>query len=262
MQDLITAQVEIETDTALFHRHQFLYNYLIDEGIEEIVSNISDPKLAIEILIKLCATPYVPLDSLLLMLRNYNSLPLQTIANVIEEMVTESLILLNRDKASSFFKIPDDIKLMLDSYTFPLPLICKPSYLNSNTDSAYYTKQHSYSNISNLPRDVLDTIDINLDHLNQVNSTPFVLGNMTDSQISIPEQGDDSDFKYQQKLNSIAKFLDSSENIYNVLKPYSAIYLTHYYDKRGRVYCKGYQCNYQSTDVHKSVIHIQTIKEI
>ena len=262
MENLITAQVQIEMDTASFHRHQYLFNYLIQEGIEDLVTNISEPKLAIEVIVKLCATAYVPLDSLLLMLRNYNSLPLQTIANVIEEMVNDSLVIITNGKASSFFKISEDIKDILDSYTFPLPLVCTPSYLNNNTDSAYYTKEHSYSNISNIPKEYIDTMDINLDHLNQVNSIPLVLGNMLDSEITIPDQGDDSNFKHQQKINSMAKYLQTAERIYDVLKPYSTVYLTHYYDKRGRVYSKAYQINDQGNDWNKALIHIHTIGEI
>ena len=39
------------------------------------------------------------------------------------------------------------------------------------------------------------------------------------------------------------------------------IYLTHKYDKRGRVYCQGYYISYQGTDWNKAVIELSN-KEI
>jgi DNA-directed RNA polymerase len=32
------------------------------------------------------------------------------------------------------------------------------------------------------------------------------------------------------------------------------IYLTHRYDRRGRIYCTGYHVNEQGTDYHKAVL--------
>ena len=39
------------------------------------------------------------------------------------------------------------------------------------------------------------------------------------------------------------------------------IYLTHKYDKRGRIYCQGYFISYQGTDWNKAVIELSN-KEI
>ena len=255
-------QVSIENATASFHKNKYLYEFLIANKIEEVVKNLSQPELAIQVIMKLCATPYVPTSSLLSMLRNYDNLPLPKIAKLLEEMVKGKLITISRGKVSTWMKLPQDKKEILDSYNYPLPLVIEPMYLHENTDSAYYTKELSLSNVTNLSVDLINIIDINLDHLNQMNRTPLELGDMLDSHISMPPQLDDSDYDYKLKLNNLVKYFKSASNIYSILCEHKSIYLTHYYDKRGRIYCKGFHVSYQGSDWNKSLIHIQTFFEI
>lgn len=255
----IDDQVNIENTTAIFHKHKFIHNHLIEIGIEEVInsSSILNIDLAIEVVIKLCTTPYSPIDSLLSSLRNYNNLPLQEIADTISLMVNEGLLSYNHPKISSVYQIPEDIKIKLNAFSYPLPLVIEPRTLNTNTDSAYYTKEHSYSNVTNIPSNIIDLIDINLDHLNHVNKTPLILYKL-DSFPDIPNiKEGESQVDYNKKLTALSKYVDVSTDINTLLEDYETIYLTHYYDKRGRIYCKGYHLTYQGTDWNKAIIHIK-----
>jgi hypothetical protein len=252
-----TDQINIETTTALFNRHDFIYKHLISIGIEEVIPDSVDINLSIEIVIKLCTTPYIPIDSLLSSLKGYAELSLQEIADTISTLIDVGMLSYKNLKVSSVYQVPEEIALKLNSFSYPLPLVHEPNLLKQNVDSAYYTKQHCYSNITNIPKDIMELIDINLDHLNHINKTPLHLYPI-DLYPEIPNQKEGEDgIEYSKKLTSLGKYIDASTDIHNLLSSYDTLYLSHYYDKRGRIYCKGYHLNYQGSDWNKAVLHIK-----
>lgn len=57
-----------------------------------------------------------------------------------------------------------------------------------------------------------------------------------------------------QEEKNFEKFSDMQRNIAEVYSVEDKFYLTHRYDKRGRIYPTGYWINYQGNDFAKALI--------
>jgi DNA-directed RNA polymerase len=67
---------------------------------------------------------------------------------------------------------------------------------------------------------------------------------------------EDEDYKeYQKRVKQFEKYDRTAKDVMTHLEiADNEFYLTHKYDKRGRIYCQGYHVNYQGTPWNKAVI--------
>lgn len=139
-------------------------------------------------------------------------------------------------------------KLTLDQHTndrlsqllYPLPMVIPPKRVTRNTDSGY----HYLGPQSLVLKNKFFSEDINLEHINRVNSIALRLN---EDVVNDLVNTHDKPFESQQDYNNWVIFVKQQREILDFYRDHE-FYLTHKYDKRGRVYCQGYHISYQSTD--------------
>ena len=155
--------------------------------------------------------------------------------------------------------ITKEVQEELDRYQFPLPMVVEPRKLRDNLDSAYI----SMNDGSVILRDNHHDDDVCLDHLNRVNKIQFTLDNDTANMIrnrwrnlDKPKTGE-SKQDFERRKRAFEKYDRTAKIVMSqVTRLGNQFWLTHKYDKRGRVYCQGYHINYQGAAWNKSVIQL------
>lgn len=154
------------------------------------------------------------------------------------------------------YEITDDVQKIIDTYQYPLPMIVKPKKLKSNYDSGYLNHKCSIILKNNHHDD-----DVCLDFINQMNSVPLRINHRTAQLVhnkwkSIDKQKADESFAdWKKRQKAFDKYNRTAHDVLNhIAVAGNKFYLTHRYDKRGRVYCQGYHVSYQGTAWNKSVI--------
>lgn len=152
--------------------------------------------------------------------------------------------------------VTPDVKEDLDRYQYPLPMVVEPREIRSNAQSGYLTVQSSVILKNNHHDD-----DVCLDHLNRVNKIKFRINHDVATQIhntwaglDKPKEGETiSSFKQRQA--QFKKYDETCKDIFVHAEISGGVfYLTHKYDKRGRVYSQGYHVNYQGNTWNKATI--------
>lgn len=151
-----------------------------------------------------------------------------------------------------------DVQDDIDRYQYPLPMVIEPKEVRKNIDSGYLLGCGSV-----ILRDNHHDEDICLDHINRVNKMRFTISSNVALMIKnkwrnldkCKEGETKEDFAKRKK--AFDKYDRTAKDVMKTLTRYSHdFYLTHKYDKRGRVYCQGYHINYQGTAWNKAVIHL------
>lgn len=152
--------------------------------------------------------------------------------------------------------ITPDVQEELDRYQYPLPMILEPRKITNNEMTGYLTGRGSVILKNNHHDD-----DVCLDHLNRVNQVKMKINHITALMIknewkNLDKPKEDEEFKdYQKRVKQFEKYDRTAKDVMTHLEiADNEFYLTHKYDKRGRIYCQGYHVNYQGTPWNKAVI--------
>lgn len=154
------------------------------------------------------------------------------------------------------FTVSADVQADLDRFQYPLPMVVPPRACLRNTDTGYIMGGGSLLLRHNHHED-----DICLDHINRVNQIRFAVDHDTVRMVrnrwrnlDRPKEGETkADFERRKK--AFEKYDRTAQDVIAALSVYSDdFYLTHKYDKRGRVYCQGYHINYQGAPWNKATI--------
>ena len=163
------------------------------------------------------------------------------------------------DKFTVKFDLSDDVKEMLDRFQFPLPMVVKPEKVTDNFTTGYLTmKAPLVLNGSKY----FDDVDLCLDHLNRANQVALAMNfdviTSDQGKFVKPVRAVGEDFgEYKKRVKQAEQFYTTTIQVMEQINDLSdEIYLTHRYDRRGRVYATGYHCNTQGTDYHKAVLSL------
>jgi len=154
------------------------------------------------------------------------------------------------------FTISDDVQAELDKFQFPLPMVVRPKEVKTNRDTGYLTTSGSIILKNNHHSD-----DVCLDHINHANKVKFVINPVTVKMVKNrwrnldkPKTGESIE-DFQKRKKAFEKYDNTVKDVIDLLlKEGNIFYLTHKYDKRGRVYCQGYHVNYQGAPWNKAVV--------
>lgn len=155
-------------------------------------------------------------------------------------------------------QIPDYVQRELDLYQFPLPMVVEPKEVKGNRDTGYLTQRGSIILKKNHHED-----DVCLDHINRMNSVKLCVNVDTANMIAnswrnldrIKEGETPEDF--EKRKRAFDKYDRTAKEVIGKLVEHgNEFYLTHKYDKRGRVYCQGYHVTYQGNAWNKAVIEL------
>jgi hypothetical protein len=243
----------------LFNKHQLL------PVLRKVFSEMGDtcevcpPKLATEVLVQIYLHRQADIPTMVGILSPKYGTP-QEIADYLEQLCIAEFIMYDDtvNKLMVLFDVSKDIKDMLDRYQYPLPMVIKPRQIKDNFTTGYL-KDNSLCVLNGSK--YFNDKDLCLDHLNKVNRVELVIDMdvvySDEGKFISPNKKDDESFTDFRKRNKqMRKFYDSTVDIMNLLNDLSnTVYLTHKYDRRGRVYCSGYHVNTQGTDYNKAVLH-------
>ena len=168
---------------------------------------------------------------------------LQEAANYLELCIT-TYDIIDWDQQYIYTKITttQEAQTHIDRYGFPLPLIIKPKQLTCNTDTGYYSDKPG----TVLQKRATTEYDVNLDFLNQVNSIPLEFNEDLLAKIPLAKP------KEVKQLAAHTKFVKHLSHSRALLT--KTIYLTHGYDRRGRVYARGFHYSPQGSDWNKATL--------
>lgn len=155
------------------------------------------------------------------------------------------------------YGITPDVQAEIDRYQYPLPMVVPPLPLKDNHDTGYYTSRNSV-----ILRDNHHDDDVCLESLDQINATRFRINQDVSTTIRnrwrhLDKPKPDEDMsEYRKRVKAFEKYDRTAHDVIQHLglAAEGEFYLTHKYDKRGRIYCQGYVVNYQGTEWNKAVI--------
>lgn len=153
--------------------------------------------------------------------------------------------------------VSHDVKMDLERYQYPLPMVIKPKEVKTNMDTGYLTVRSSI-----ILRDNHHEDDVCLDHINHVNGIRLRINSNVARMIQNQWKGldkpkADEDYEeYQKRVRAFEKYDRTARDVMLMLEVSGdgSFYLTHRYDKRGRCYSQGYHVNYQGNPWNKAVI--------
>lgn len=142
--------------------------------------------------------------------------------------------------------LPKDEEEKLQKMMYPQPMLVPPLKLKRNTDSGYWYAARCCL----ILRSRYFAEDINLDHLNRVNQIPLQINKaVLHNRLNKPKK----DLPTVQDRTNWERFVTQQHDI-ALSYENDTFYLTHKYDKRGRVYCQGYHISYQSNDYTNALV--------
>ena len=262
------------TDTETLTEHQKDLEYLFSKNqlIPRLKLEFSKPEagflvyleehqiereFGLGLLVQMAILKRANVPTLVGILRHHHKTAQETM-DAIKHAVEEGLL----DWSANFkvfivkYDIPPELKSEFDHFQFPLPMVVEPTKLECNTQSGYLLNQTSVILKHNHHED-----DVCLDHLNRMNQIKLTINfdvvNMVKNKwknLDKPKTAEDWE-DYQTRVKAFNKYDTTAHKVMSILVKYSDnFYLTHRYDKRGRVYSMGYHVNYQGNSWNKAVI--------
>lgn len=156
------------------------------------------------------------------------------------------------------FDISQNVQDDLDRFQYPLPMVVEPQWITKNKETGYYLNHGSV-----ILRNNHHESDVCLDHLNRMNKIKFTINEDTAMMVhnkwrnlDKPKEGETRE-DFQKRKKAFDKYDRTAKDVMQLLMKHTReFYLTHKYDKRGRVYCQGYHVNYQGTPWNKAVVEL------
>lgn len=247
-----------------YDKHQLMPR-LREEFAKEI-SNLKEfceeadlpEKFVLDLLAQMALRKRADVPTLVGLLKHHFDGQHQITANAL--LKSAELDLVNWDDLAQVFILVADVDPVvhadLESFQYPMPMVCAPYFLENNLSSAYI---HPHGSL--ILKDNHHNGDICLDHLNRMNSVPLTVNVETARMVKntwkgLDHQKPDEDYTvFQRRKKSFAKFERSAFRVIDILEDAgNRFFLTHKVDKRGRTYCQGHHINTQGNDWCKAIV--------
>lgn len=259
--DLQQAQIEMEV---LFHKNQLhdrIKKEFTDSNIDfrSIFNEIGiDQKFGFDLLVQMVLHKRVNVPTLVGILRKHYKGNVQQTADACLAAAQADLLDWSQPLETFMIRydVSADVRAEIDIYQYPLPMIVEPRELKNNHDTGYFTHRNSVILRNNHTDD-----DVCLDYLNKINRVKLRLNldsvafnENSWANMAKPKEGESRE-DFMRRKKAFEKYNATSEQVHQHLTIVgNEFYLTHKYDKRGRVYSQGYHVNYQGNDYNKSCI--------
>lgn len=154
--------------------------------------------------------------------------------------------------------ISEDVQAELDRFQFPLPMVIEPREVKTNRDTGYILNRGSIILKKNHHGD-----DVCLGHINRQNRIKLTINRDTAQMVKNswrnldkPKEGESKE-DFEKRKRAFEKYDRTCHDVIDLLTEHgNEFYLTHKYDKRGRIYCQGYHISYQSAPWNKAQIEL------
>ena len=213
-------------------------------------------KLGMTVLVQMALRKRCQLTVLVGLVRHYMPTA-QAAMDEVHKCVEAGLVTWSGTEFITVFTMPADVQQDLDRFQYPLPMVVRPRHITNNSQTGYLA---SGANGSVILKNNHTDDDVCLDHLNRMNSIKLCIN--LDTAIMVknkwrnldkPREGElHSD--YQKRVKAFEKYTNHAYQVMALTcKEGNEFYLTHRYDKRGRVYAQGHYINPQGTEWNKAV---------
>ena len=219
-----------------------------------------DVKVGMAVLVQMALRKRCQLTVLVGLVRKFMPTA-QAAMDEVHKCVEAGLVTWSGTEFITKFTMPADVQAELDRFQYPLPLVVRPKHITKNTQTGYLASGATGSVI--LKNNHTDD-DVCLDHLNRMNSIKLCIN--LDTAIMVknkwrnldkPKEGE-SHLDYQKRRKAFEKYTNHAYQVMAlVCKEGNEFYLTHRYDKRGRVYVQGHYINPQGTEWNKACVEFQ-----
>ena len=268
-------QVQLEQLYSKYQLVSCLTESLIEEGAVESFEELGiPPKFGLSLMVQMMlhkrATVSTMVGILMKHFENHENPP-QACADMLDRCVEAGVVdleeILSHDDSVGgkpkkehrlvvVYDIGEELQERIDKFQYPLPMIEEPSLVTNNRQTGYRTIRGSMI-LKNNHHDM----DICLDHINRVNAIPLavnadIVAFIQNHWRNIDKQkpGENRN-KFLARKKAFEKYNRASRDVLQALLAQgNRFWLTHKYDKRGRVYSQGYHANYQGNDWNKAVI--------
>ena len=181
---------------------------------------------------------------------------IQTVAEVVSVLcLTDAFDITKADRMASLYivsniKLSDELMVFIQQSEYLPPMVCEPLELHGNYDSGYLSHKDSLI----LGKGNHHDGDICLDVLNTMNRVALKLDlGFLDS----VEEQPTFELDTPEKREAWGTFKDQSREMYKLMVNLgNEFYLTHKYDKRGRIYAQGYHISTMGSAYKKSCIEL------
>lgn len=211
------------------------------------------------LLVQMALHKRAELPTIVGLLRSYVS-SAQEAVDLIEKMLELGLVKWNdvQHMLVTAITIGDDVQAELDRFQFPLPMVIEPREVKTNRDTGYVLNRGSIILKKNHHED-----DVCLGHINRQNRVKLTINRDTATMVKNtwrnldkPKEGESRE-DFEKRVRAFEKYDRTCHDVIEVLTEHgNEFYLTHKYDKRGRIYCQGYHINYQGAPWNKAVIEL------
>ena len=255
-------QMEMELRYSKYQLMACLRAEYIDADFEAAFEKIGlDPAFGIELMVQMHLHKRAEPAVIIAILRRFfedDENPVESCAKAVELAV--QMDLLNFDPLANhlivIFQVSDDVQFLIDQFQYPLPMIEEPLGVHTNKDTGYLSIKRSV-----LLKDNHHDDDVCLDHINCVNAQELTINSSVRAfiqnswkNLDKAKQGETSE-DFQKRKRAFTKYdLISKDVVDTLMILKDRFWLTHAYDKRGRVYARGYHVNYQSNDWCKAIV--------
>lgn len=164
----------------------------------------------------------------------------------------------------SYFTLDKDEQTEIDQFGFPYPLVCKPMILTDARQTGYHSELAAKGTALSKNTNP-DKRDLNLDFLNMINSTELVIVKEVIEGVELAEpvrEDGEAATGYFKKLKAYNKYCKVLDESLETFEECESLWLTHFYDNRGRIYTRGYHWTYQGADWNKAAITLNEFHTI
>lgn len=259
--DLTEAQIEMEKLFDKNQTHKRIQQEFVSSELnfrQVFIDNGLEPKFGYDLLVAMQLHKRADLPTLVGQLRKHYGGDCQATANAL--LTAAECDLINYDMQQDVFiavyLLSGDVLDELELYQYPLPMLVEPRTLKNNRDTGYLTRKDSVILKNNHHDD-----DVCLDVLNKFNRTKLRVNTntvafMKNSWKNIDKQKDgETREDFRKRRAAFEKYDQNSRDVLMHLEVTGGeFYLTHKYDKRGRIYCQGYHVTYQGNTWNKACI--------
>ena len=255
-------QIELErlySNNELMPRMRKVFeDYITNDDLEALNIN---PKVGMTVLVQMALRKRCQLTTLVGLVRK-NMATAQEAMDEVHKCVEAGLVEWNGREFVTKFVMPADVQQELDRFQYPLPMVVRPKHITKNTQTGYLASGATGSVIL---KDNHHEDDVCLDHLNRMNRVRLSIN--LDTAIMVKNKwknldkpkDDETHQEYQKRKKAFEKYTNHAYTVIGkVLEEGNEFYITHRYDKRGRVYCQGHYVNPQGTEWNRAVVEIAT----
>ena len=254
----VAHQIELER---LYSKNQLIPRIrkeFQDENFGEIIEDAEIPiPFGLDLLVQMALHKRASLTTLIGCLRHHfqnSQLPADMIykaaeADLVDYDTTLRMFIVK-------YMISDDVQEELDKFQFPLPMVVRPQKITNNRTTGMLTSGGSVILRNNHHND-----DVCLDHLNRANNVRYMINTDTVRMVKNSWKGLDKQKEgetkedFAKRVRAFEKFNRVAHDVIALLvQEGNEFYLTHKYDKRGRIYCMGYHINPQGNAWNKAIV--------